>query len=181
MGLWLSLLWLQTETTSHMHSPMAIINRCRFTYLVLLELDILLVVDDVATVVVATQGLLHFSVWLTHFLPSKNVPRGQEHPSTRGPRQHLAPNFWQSLAGLSQVVGKLMLARYPPVFWHGRQQGSSAEVWISLLFIYILNRVRTLLSSSNSRTFHDFSMTFYVSHDLKFNWNFLQIFKAFVF
>ena len=160
MGLWLSLLWLQTETTSHMHSPMAIINRCRFTYLVLLELDILLVVDDVATVVVATQGLLHFSVWLTHFLPSKNVPRGQEHPSTRGPRQHLAPSFWQSLAGLSQVVGKLMLARYPPVFWHGRQQGSSAEVWISLLFIYILNRVRTLLSSSNSRTFHDFSMTF---------------------
>ena len=62
MGLWLSMLWLQTETTSHTHSLMAIINRCRFTYLVLLELDILLVVDDVATVVVATQGLLHFSV-----------------------------------------------------------------------------------------------------------------------
>ena len=54
--------WLQTEKTSHMHSPMAIINRCRFTYLMLLELDILLDVDDVATVVVATQGLLHFSV-----------------------------------------------------------------------------------------------------------------------
>ena len=85
-------------------------------------------IDEVLKVV-DVQGISHSLVWLTHFFPLKNVPAGQEQPSTRVPRQHLSSLAAHS-PSCSQVDGIVIFASYPPLFAHGRQQGSSVKMKI---------------------------------------------------
>ena len=72
------------------------------------------------------QGLLHSYVILTHLIPSKYCPSGQEQPSTKGARQHLSSVELQ-VVFCSQVTGIVMFATYPASFLHGLQQGSSEQ------------------------------------------------------
>ena len=72
------------------------------------------------------QGLSHWCVILTHLIPSKYCPSGQEQPSTKGARQHLSSVELQ-VVFCSQVTGIVMFALYPASFLHGWQQGSSEQ------------------------------------------------------
>ena len=72
------------------------------------------------------QGLSHSCVILTHLIPLKYVPFGQEQPSTKGARQHLSSVELQ-VVFCSQVTGIGMSAMYPLSLLHGRQQGSSEQ------------------------------------------------------
>ena len=107
----------------------------------------LVVLDVVEDDVDDTQGLLHSYVILTHLIPSKYCPSGQEQPSTKGARQHLLSVELQ-VAFCSQVTGIVMFALYPASFLQGRQQGSSERKRVTKIkqktvtFVIILSTAR---------------------------------------
>ena len=94
-----------------------------------------------------TQGLLHLYFILTHLIPSKYCPSGQEQPSTKGARQHLLSVELQ-VALCSQVTGIVMFALYPASFLQGRQQGSSERKRVTKIK---LKTVTFVISLSTAR------------------------------